>query len=55
MNRSAQLFRTPEAFEGRLPDNVLAPLRERPVRIGEQRTVLIRQEKARCDGIHTDV
>ena len=55
MYRTAKLFGTAETFEWCLANDILATRCQATVGVGEQRTVLVRQEETRCDGVHTDV
>ena len=52
--RAAKLFGTAETFERCLADDILAARCQATVGVGKQRTVLVRQEEARRDGIGRD-
>ena len=54
VDSATQFFGLTHASEWRLANDILATLSVRTVRIGQQRTVLLRQEKARSNGIDTD-
>lgn len=51
LDGAAQFLGLAEALERRLAYHVLAALRQAAVGIGEQRSVLIGQEEARCYGV----